>query len=303
MKIAIVAAGFTPARPIKLRRAMATFKRVRHHRHLPAEDDRRHAGARLRPRLRRALLPSDRGLRRVRLPREPRRQAPPLLVYASAWLKCSTTRRRLRALLNAQPMGFYAPAQIVRDAIRHGVREYSRRRCQCLQWVSRGSALVSQQPASILPAHLLRMVPLPDPRRMAPVPGDTAIMTAGSIPPGTGRGGPPEGRWVGSPADIRTTHAIRLGLREIKGFAQDDAAALIVARRGCSYTPCATVAEDRPYPRRPSNGWPTVMPSPVSNPSPARRCVAKRSAASATATAIAVFAVACPRVSLALPPP
>ena len=42
----------------------------RHHRHLPAQDDRRHAGQRLRARLRRALLPADRGLRRIRLSRK-----------------------------------------------------------------------------------------------------------------------------------------------------------------------------------------------------------------------------------------
>ena len=46
----------------------------RHHRQFPAQDDRRHAGQRLRARLRRALLPPDRGLRRIRLPGKPRRQ-------------------------------------------------------------------------------------------------------------------------------------------------------------------------------------------------------------------------------------
>ena len=44
-----------------------------------------------------------------------------LLVYASAWLKCRYPDAFAAALLNAQPMGFYAPAQIVRDAREHGV--------------------------------------------------------------------------------------------------------------------------------------------------------------------------------------
>ena len=44
-----------------------------------------------------------------------------LLVYASAWLKCHHPAVFACALLNAQPMGFYAPAQIVRDAREHGV--------------------------------------------------------------------------------------------------------------------------------------------------------------------------------------
>jgi error-prone DNA polymerase len=44
-----------------------------------------------------------------------------LLVYASAWLKCHYPDVFAAALLNSQPMGFYAPAQIVRDAQEHGV--------------------------------------------------------------------------------------------------------------------------------------------------------------------------------------
>ena len=44
-----------------------------------------------------------------------------LLVYASAWLKCRYPDVFAAALLNAQPMGFYAPAQIVRDVREHGV--------------------------------------------------------------------------------------------------------------------------------------------------------------------------------------
>src|SRR6185369_15033871 len=44
-----------------------------------------------------------------------------LLVYASAWLKCRYSDVFAAALLNSQPMGFYAPAQIVRDLREHGV--------------------------------------------------------------------------------------------------------------------------------------------------------------------------------------
>ncbi|MBS0375078.1 MAG: error-prone DNA polymerase [Proteobacteria bacterium] len=44
-----------------------------------------------------------------------------LLVYVSAWLKCHEPAAFAAALLNSQPMGFYAPAQIVRDAREHGV--------------------------------------------------------------------------------------------------------------------------------------------------------------------------------------
>src|SRR5262249_40295313 len=43
------------------------------------------------------------------------------LVYVSAWLKCHYPAAFAAALLNSQPMGFYAPAQIVRCAVDHGV--------------------------------------------------------------------------------------------------------------------------------------------------------------------------------------
>jgi error-prone DNA polymerase len=44
-----------------------------------------------------------------------------LIAYASSWLKCHHPDVSCAALLNAQPMGFYAPAQIVRDAGDHDV--------------------------------------------------------------------------------------------------------------------------------------------------------------------------------------
>jgi len=45
-----------------------------------------------------------------------------LLAYASSWLKCHEPEAFLAALLNSQPMGFYAPSQLVQDARRHGVQ-------------------------------------------------------------------------------------------------------------------------------------------------------------------------------------
>ncbi len=44
-----------------------------------------------------------------------------LLVYVSAWIKCHYPDVFCAAILNSQPMGFYAPAQLVRDARQHGV--------------------------------------------------------------------------------------------------------------------------------------------------------------------------------------
>src|SRR6185436_1016513 len=47
-----------------------------------------------------------------------------LLVYVSAWLKRYHPAAFCAALLNSQPMGFYQPAQLVRDALQHGVDVY-----------------------------------------------------------------------------------------------------------------------------------------------------------------------------------
>ena len=72
MKIAIVAAGFTPAEADKLRRAMATFRRAGTIQTFQVKMVEGMVGARLRARIRRTLLPPDRGLRRIWLSREPR---------------------------------------------------------------------------------------------------------------------------------------------------------------------------------------------------------------------------------------
>ena len=71
-------------------------------------------------RFRRALLQPDRGLRQYGFP-ESHAASFALLVYVSAWIKCFHPEVFACALLNSQPMGFYAPAQIVRDAREHGV--------------------------------------------------------------------------------------------------------------------------------------------------------------------------------------
>ena len=56
-----------------------------------------------------------------------------LLVYVSSWLKCHYPEVFACALLNSQPMGFYAPAQIVRDAQRPRRRRAAgRRQCERL---------------------------------------------------------------------------------------------------------------------------------------------------------------------------
>jgi DNA-directed DNA polymerase III PolC len=120
MKIAIVAAGFTPSEADKLRRAMATFKRVGTIGTFQRKMiDGMLANGYERDFAERCFQQIE-GFGEYGFP-ESHAASFALLVYASAWLKCRYPDAFAAALLNAQPMGFYAPAQIVRDAREHGV--------------------------------------------------------------------------------------------------------------------------------------------------------------------------------------
>ncbi|MEW6197267.1 MAG: error-prone DNA polymerase [Planctomycetota bacterium] len=121
MRLAVVAAGFTPGEADQLRRSMAAWRR---------------GGdiGKFQLRLMQGMLANGysrefaeqiylqiRGFGEYGFP-ESHAASFALLVYASAWLKRYHPGAFCAALLNSQPMGFYAPAQLVRDAVRHGVR-------------------------------------------------------------------------------------------------------------------------------------------------------------------------------------
>ncbi len=120
MRIAIVAAGFTPAEADGLRRAMATFRR---HGTIHSFESKMIGGM-----IERGYAPdfAERCFRQIEgfgeygFP-ESHAASFALLVYVSAWLKCHYPAAFACGLLNSQPMGFYAAAQIVRDAADHGV--------------------------------------------------------------------------------------------------------------------------------------------------------------------------------------
>jgi error-prone DNA polymerase len=120
MRIAIVAAGFTPTEADQLRRAMATFRRaglIGGFRDKMIEGMARKGYAR---EFAERCFSQIEGFGTYGFP-ESHAASFALLVYASAWLKCRYPDVFACALLNAQPMGFYAPAQILRDAREHGV--------------------------------------------------------------------------------------------------------------------------------------------------------------------------------------
>ena len=120
MQVAMVAAGFSPTEADQLRRAMATFKFT--------------GGIhKFQDKLITGML--DNGYTREFAERtfkqlegfgsygfpESHAASFALIAYASSWMKCHHPDVFLAAILNAQPMGFYAPAQLVRDAREHGV--------------------------------------------------------------------------------------------------------------------------------------------------------------------------------------
>jgi error-prone DNA polymerase len=120
MKIAIVAAGFTPAEADELRRSMATFKlkglvtqfeqkliKGMTERGYPLEFAQR-------------VFKQLEGFGSYGFP-ESHAASFALLVYVSSWIKCFYPDVFAGALLNSMPMGFYQPAQIVIDARKHGV--------------------------------------------------------------------------------------------------------------------------------------------------------------------------------------
>jgi error-prone DNA polymerase len=120
MKVAIVGAGFTPAEADQLRRAMATFKLTGGVSHFY---DKLVGGmvARGYPQdFAERTFKQIEGFGSYGFP-ESHAASFAKIAYASCWMKYHHPDVFCAALLNAQPMGFYAPAQIVRDARNHGV--------------------------------------------------------------------------------------------------------------------------------------------------------------------------------------
>jgi error-prone DNA polymerase len=120
MQIAIVAAKFTPEEANQLRRSMATFRNAGTiHRFFEKMVEGMVERGYTRDFAERCFHQIE-GFGTYGFP-ESHSASFALLVYVSAWLKCHHPAAFACALLNSQPMGFYAPAQIVRDAREHGV--------------------------------------------------------------------------------------------------------------------------------------------------------------------------------------
>jgi error-prone DNA polymerase len=120
MQIAILAADFTPGEADKLRRAMAAWKRKGglgpFHERLVGRMVEKGYDREYSER----IFKQIQGFGEYGFP-ESHAAGFALLAYNSSWVKCHHPDAFLCGLLNSQPMGFYAPAQLVRDAREHGV--------------------------------------------------------------------------------------------------------------------------------------------------------------------------------------
>jgi error-prone DNA polymerase len=189
MRIAIEAGGFSPAKADKLRRAMATFRRVGTIGKLRDELIEGMIGKGYPRDFAERCFSQIEGFGEYGFP-ESHAASFALLVYASCWFKTFFPDVFSAAILNSQPMGFYAPSQLVRDAREHGI-DVRPVDVNCSEW----DCTLEDAPF--------------DPARIAP-------------------------RHASMAGVIRARHAVRLGLRQVKGLAQKDMAQL-VARRGAGY--------------------------------------------------------------------
>ena len=121
MQIAIIGAGFTPDEADRLRRALATFKKHGNVSEFRTRFLRGMARNGYDTDFAERCFSQIEGFGSYGFP-ESHAASFALLVYASAWIKCHHPGIFACALLNAQPMGFYAPAQIIRDAREHDVQ-------------------------------------------------------------------------------------------------------------------------------------------------------------------------------------
>ena len=240
MRIAIVAAGFEPEEADRLRRAMATFKRVgtigsfetKMIEGMAAKGYDRDFAAR--------CFKQIEGFGSYGFP-ESHAASFALLVYASAWIKCRYPDVFCASLLNAQPMGFYSPSQLVRDAREHGVevREVDANLSDWDCTLEREDEPFSRETGEGGPRvseGRMRAAAIFTASEVLPRP--TALIRPDFVGPPSPvareKGPPVHRRHASMTSDIRTTHAVRLGFRQILGVSEADMK-LLVDRRGAGY--------------------------------------------------------------------
>ncbi len=209
MRIAIVGAGFSPSEADRLRRAMASF---RNHGTIHRFRDKFVGGMVGRGYQREfaeRCFKQIEGFGDYGFP-ESHAASFALLVYISSWLKHHYPEVFACALLNSQPMGFYAPAQIVGDARRHGVE------------VRPVDVNHSEWDCTLEPPRERG----PDaPQRKWAGGSHAAPVNAAPGRPSASESRPPK-REPGP----RPRKALRLGLRQVRGLREEDATRIVTAR-------------------------------------------------------------------------
>ena len=200
MKIALDAARFSPAEANQLRKAMATFRSRGTIDLLQDQMVGRMVERGYDPEFAERCFHQIRGFGEYGFP-ESHAASFAHLVYVSSWLKWRYPAAFACALLNSQPMGFYAPAQIVRDAREHGVE------------VSSVDVNASEWDCTLEP---------PSARSERIVEGRL--------------GGPPRIRPSTSSGGTDQGSVLRLGLRQIEGLRLDAATRIVGARGDTHYT-------------------------------------------------------------------
>jgi error-prone DNA polymerase len=209
MKVAIEGAGFTPARADELRKAMATFKYTQGVGQFKTELIAGMAARGIGPDFAERLVKQIEGFGSYGFP-ESHAASFAKIAYASSWMKCHHPDVFCAALLNAQPMGFYAPAQIVRDAREHGVEI----RPVCVNDSGWDTRLVKEPSAE-------RLDTSPRPPNRGP-----------ASPPGKDNGTSDQLR---GDAESLPLHPLRLGLRIVHGVSAIHAARIIAAREDAPF--------------------------------------------------------------------
>ena len=196
MKIALDAARFSSAEANRLRKAMATFRSRGNLEELEDMMVGRMVARGYDPDFAARCFNQIKGFGEYGFP-ESHAASFAQLVYVSSWLKCHFPAAFACALLNSQPMGFYAPAQIVRDAREHGV-----------------AVLPADVNASMWDNTLEYLHPRHPREGGDPVSSDGDLSLDSHF-----RGNDEEGRV-----------ALRLGLRQVDGLPEHVAAALVAER-------------------------------------------------------------------------
>ena len=121
MQISMIAAGFSADEADQLRRSMAAWKRSGGVHKFEGRLMQGMLANGYREEFARSIFQQILGFGEYGFP-ESHAYSFALLAYDSSWLKCHEPEAFLAAMLNSQPMGFYAPAQLIQDAQRHGVQ-------------------------------------------------------------------------------------------------------------------------------------------------------------------------------------